>query len=59
MSYMIAAECAEIRDESVRATLSARFAKRQVPEKIVVVDELPRTSVGKLNKKKLREEWVG
>ena len=37
--------------------LKSRVAKWQLPDKIVITEELPRTSVGKLDKKVLRSEW--
>lgn len=40
--------------ERLLTELSERVPKWWVPEQIVVVDELPRTSVGKIDKKKLR-----
>ena len=39
--------------ESLRRTGVAAF---KIPEKLVVVDEIPTTKVGKINKKQLREE---
>jgi len=34
---------------------AARFAKQKLPERLIVVDELPRTAAGKVQKFKLRE----
>ena len=50
----------EVKEEAVRETLRdfaargliSRFA---VPDRIVLVEELPKTSVGKLDKKRLRQ----
>lgn len=42
--------------ESVREFLSARVAKWWLPDEVVVVREIPKTSVGKLDKKVLREQ---
>ena len=36
---------------------SASFASWQLPDEIRFVDEIARTSVGKINKKKLRAEY--
>ncbi|OFT26246.1 AMP-dependent synthetase [Brevibacterium sp. HMSC08F02] len=47
----------EVTDDMVIDVLKSRFAKWQLPDKIVITDELPRTSVGKLDKKVLRSEW--
>ena len=34
-----------------------RFAKWQLPDEIIIVDEIPKTSVGKFDKKLLRERY--
>ena len=36
--------------------LSKKFAKWQLPETVMFVDSIPKTSVGKINKKVIREE---
>lgn len=40
--------------EELQAQLSHAFAKWQLPDHFEIVDELPRTSVGKLDKKRMR-----
>jgi len=40
--------------DSLRECLESRFAKFEVPDRFVFVDELPKTSVGKFDKKVLR-----
>ena len=40
--------------EDLRAHLAERMAKWQVPERFAFVDEIPKTSVGKLDKKRIR-----
>jgi fatty-acyl-CoA synthase len=35
--------------------LAKKFAKRHLPDEILFVDEIPETSVGKINKKVIRE----
>lgn len=45
---------AEATPQAVREHLLARFPKWMVPEHITVVPDLPKTSVGKLNKQALR-----
>jgi fatty-acyl-CoA synthase len=44
--------------EELREHLSARFSRWQLPDAIVFVDEIPRTSVGKFQKSKLREKFA-
>ncbi|KKK75589.1 hypothetical protein LCGC14_2872190, partial [marine sediment metagenome] len=44
-------------NEEMREHLSKTFAKWQIPNEILFVDSIPRTSVGKLNKKAMRMEY--
>lgn len=44
--------------EQIREHLSSAFAKWQLPDDILFVDALPKTSVGKLNKKVIRTEYA-
>ena len=57
VAYVVANPGAEVTRESIVETLSARFAKWQMPDEVRVVEEMPRTSVGKLDKKLLRKDW--
>ncbi|MCI4010334.1 long-chain-fatty-acid--CoA ligase [Brevibacterium sp. ZH18] len=57
VAYVVANDGAEVTREAVIATLGERFAKWQLPDEVIVTDELPRTSVGKLDKKMLRKNW--
>jgi fatty-acyl-CoA synthase len=47
----------DITDEEIRGHLAAKFAKWQLPEAVVFVDAIPKTSVGKFNKKQIREAY--
>ena len=44
--------------EDVQAHLSSAFAKWQLPRAMEIVSEIPRTSVGKLNKKSIRSDYA-
>ena len=57
IAYVVANPGAEVTRDAIVETLSARFAKWQMPDEVRVVDEMPRTSVGKLDKKLLRKDW--
>jgi fatty-acyl-CoA synthase len=46
----------KISDEDIRAHLSKTFAKWQLPDKVLFVDQIPKTSVGKIDKKVIRAE---
>lgn len=47
----------ETTDEAILAYVRTQVQKWQVPDSVVFVDELPRTSLGKLDKQKLRETY--
>jgi fatty-acyl-CoA synthase len=44
-------------ERELREHLSKRFAKWQLPDKILFVEEIPKTSVGKFDKKVIREQY--
>ncbi|TKJ27583.1 MAG: AMP-dependent synthetase [Promethearchaeota archaeon Loki_b31] len=46
-----------ITEEELRQYLTKNFAKWQIPNKIIFVDSIPRTSVGKLDKKVIRIQF--
>lgn len=48
----------DIDAETVHADLAARIPRWWLPDRLVVVDSLPRTSVGKLDKRSLRDRAV-
>ena len=43
--------------DDIREHLANKFAKWQLPESVVFVDAVPKTSVGKFNKKVIREDY--
>jgi fatty-acyl-CoA synthase len=49
---------AEIRKFLKSAADQGRISKWAVPEEILVVDAIPKTSVGKIDKKLIRQETV-
>ena len=56
--------CVVFRNETIpskgalNAFLSEHFATYQLPDQYVAMIEIPKTSVGKLNKKELRRRWA-
>ncbi len=46
-----------MKKEEIHGHLAKKFAKWQLPKEILFVDSIPRTSVGKLNKKVMRTEY--
>lgn len=49
---------ADVTESQIRDVLSSRFASWQLPDKIVFVTEIARTSVGKIDKKRLRQTYA-
>jgi fatty-acyl-CoA synthase len=47
-----------ITKEEIQDYLKDKVAKWWIPDEIVFMQELPKTSVGKVNKKKLRETVI-
>ena len=54
LAAIVVAEGASVQPEELREFLSSRFAKWQLPEYWTFVEEVPKTSVGKFDKKRLR-----
>jgi fatty-acyl-CoA synthase len=49
----------ELEPDALREFLSARVAKWWLPDRVEFIDEVPKTSVGKFNKKELRGRFAG
>jgi fatty-acyl-CoA synthase len=47
-----------VTEEDLRVHLAARFSRWQLPDAVVFVPEIPRTSVGKFQKARLREMFA-
>jgi fatty-acyl-CoA synthase len=58
LAVVVVNEGAEVTPDELREFLAAKFAKWQLPDAFVFSDALPRTSVGKLLKLKLRETYA-
>ena len=56
VAVVVARDGVPITLDSVREFLTARVARWWLPDAVVVVDEIPKTSVGKLDKKVLRDQ---
>jgi non-ribosomal peptide synthetase component E (peptide arylation enzyme) len=50
----VAREGADLSPDALRAHLAARLAKYKIPTDIHLVPALPKTTVGKIDKKRLR-----
>ncbi|XNY99795.1 AMP-binding protein [Micrococcus luteus] len=58
LALVVRAEGAEVGADDVRSALAGRFAAWQLPDEVRFVDEIDRTSVGKINKRKLRADYA-
>jgi fatty-acyl-CoA synthase len=58
LAVVVAKEGMAPRPEELRSFLAERFAKWQLPDAFVFAKEIPRTSVGKFLKLKLREQYA-
>lgn len=54
---VVASEGIKLDPEQLRSFLEDRFARWQLPERWTFVDEVPKTSVGKFDKKALRRKY--
>jgi fatty-acyl-CoA synthase len=59
VAVVVTTDGQEMSLEEIHTAIGDRFAKWQLPETVLCVDELPHTSVGKLDKKVLRENYAG
>ena len=55
MACVVVRDGASLTKEDLLAVLTERVAKWWLPDDVVFVDEVPKTSVGKFSKKTLRE----
>ena len=59
LAAVVLKEGRQATQEELREHLAARFSRWQLPDAIVFVAEIPRTSVGKFQKSRLREIYAG
>ena len=59
LAVLVLKDGAEATPEELRAFLCRRFARWQLPDDFVFVNELPHTSIGKLSKVALRKQFAG
>lgn len=56
-AVIVARGNANVSEESIRAALELRLAKFKLPKRIVFTDQLPRNTMGKVQKNALRERY--
>ena len=59
LACVVKAPGEDLTEDEVLSFLEGKIAKWQLPKKIVWIDEVPKTSVGKFSKKTLRDEYSG
>jgi fatty-acyl-CoA synthase len=57
-AMIVLVENGRVTADEIKAFLGERVASWQVPDIVVFVDDLPKTGVGKIDKRRLREELV-
>ncbi len=58
VAFVVAVEGRALTADAVRAFLGGRVAGFWIPERVELIDEVPKTSVGKFSKKELRERFA-
>jgi len=58
LAVVVLKDGGKVSAEELRTFLSQKFAKWQLPDDFVFVDELPHTSIGKLSKVELRKKFA-
>ena len=58
LAVVVRTEGEPVSPDALRAHLAESFAKFEIPDRFVFVDELPKTSVGKFDKKVLRGRYA-
>jgi fatty-acyl-CoA synthase len=58
LAVVVLKEGADATPQDLRSFLGSKFAKWQIPDAFVFANEIPRTSVGKFLKLKLREQYA-
>ena len=58
LATVVVREGEKVEVDELRAYLSERFASWQLPERWAFIDEVPKTSVGKFDKKMLRKQYA-
>lgn len=59
LALVVTAPGAEVSEDDIRQLLLERFARWQLPDRILFVADIPKTSVGKTSKKTIVEHYKG
>jgi fatty-acyl-CoA synthase len=58
VAFVVVREGAEVSDQDLLAFLETRVAKWWLPDRILFVDQIPKTGTGKFDKKVVRNEYA-
>jgi len=58
-AFVVAKPGAEITEAGIMAALAGQLAKFKLPKRVIIVRELPRNSMGKVQKSLMRKEYAG
>ena len=56
-AFVVRAEGSEVTEQELLDHLDGRFADWWLPDKVVFIDEIPKTGTGKFDKKVVRDEY--
>lgn len=56
-AIVVAAKGAALDEKSIQATLESRLARFKCPKRVIIVDDLPRNTMGKVQKNVLRDTY--
>ena len=59
VACLVAGKDADLGEDSVRAALRDRLAAFKIPKQVLVLDDLPRNAMGKVQKAELRQRYRG
>jgi len=58
-AFLVLKPGARLTQEDVAASLSDRLARFKLPKRVLLLDQLPRNTMGKVQKSALRQEYAG
>jgi malonyl-CoA/methylmalonyl-CoA synthetase len=58
-AFLVLKPGARLTQEEVAASLCDRLARFKLPKRVLFLDQLPRNSMGKVQKSALRQEYAG
>ena len=59
VGLLVAKDDAQLDLEAIKSAATGSLARFKHPQKLIVIDELPRNTMGKVQKKALRDQFAG